>query len=339
LESDWQTFLGNDWPIAGGEIRDVILPHNWESYEGYRCLSHGNLHGEALYRRALKAGGGPVEAERVWIFFEGVGSYATVRLNGREVGRHAGGRTCFRVELTEAWQTDADNLLEVQASHPEKIDDLPYVCGGCWGAPNTEGSQPFGIFRPVHLVKTGRSCLVPFGLHIWTTEITEEQSTLAGTVEIDALEGGKILRMECRIRETGSGDPVSEWTQELKIVASGLHKEELRVPMIKDPRLWHPDHPHCYSLEVRLLDETGAMQDQDQTVFGIRETQWPHLANPDLNLNVRGLPKNDDGVDWIKAGPEKEFGTLVTGLREGGCADPLHAKWQTGPKRGPDHQG
>jgi len=61
-----------------------------------------------------------------------VGSYATVILNGKPVGSHAGGRTTFTLDVTNAIKTDgSQNQLEVEASHPANIKDLPWVCGGC----------------------------------------------------------------------------------------------------------------------------------------------------------------------------------------------------------------
>lgn len=48
---------------------------------------------------------------------------------------------------------------------------MPWVCGGCsseWGF--SEGSQPFGIFRPVTLEITDNIRIEPFGVHIWNTD-------------------------------------------------------------------------------------------------------------------------------------------------------------------------
>jgi beta-galactosidase/beta-glucuronidase len=103
--------------------------------------------------------------------FEGVGSYATVWLNGKPVGKHAGGRTSFTLDVTDAIVLNGSNILAVRADHPAMIKDLPWLCGGCsddrgW----SEGSQPLGIFRPVHLVITNPVRVEPFGVHIWNDE-------------------------------------------------------------------------------------------------------------------------------------------------------------------------
>jgi beta-galactosidase len=56
--------------------------------------------------------------KRYFLWFEGVGSYATVWLNGRQVGYHAGGRTSFTLDVTDAVKAGKQNLLAVRADHP-----------------------------------------------------------------------------------------------------------------------------------------------------------------------------------------------------------------------------
>src|SRR5690606_30863254 len=92
LNTGWQTIMDqNDSArYAGfqsmafktdGDWQKVNVPHNWDRYEGYRRLLHGNLHGYSWYRKqfSLKH---PQAKNRFFLFFEGVGSYATVWLNG-----------------------------------------------------------------------------------------------------------------------------------------------------------------------------------------------------------------------------------------------------------------
>src|SRR5690606_32863697 len=153
----------------------VSVPHNWDQYYGYRRHQHGNLHGSAWYRKELNI---PSEnkTKQYALFFEGVGSYATVWVNGNKVGKHQGGRTTFTLDITDAIQFDRSNSIVVKADHPPFIADLPWVCGGCsgeWGF--SEGSQPLGIFRPVSIIVTNPIKVEPFGVHVWNAnDISEE---------------------------------------------------------------------------------------------------------------------------------------------------------------------
>ena len=97
-----------------------------------------------------------------------MGSYATVWVNGKKAGYHAGGRTTFTLDITDLIQTGKPNVLAVRADHPAGIKDLPWVCGGCSDERGfSEGSQPMGIFRPVQLVITNSARIEPFGVHAW----------------------------------------------------------------------------------------------------------------------------------------------------------------------------
>ncbi|HWJ28319.1 MAG TPA: hypothetical protein VNS32_17370, partial [Flavisolibacter sp.] len=61
INNDWHTAANDTDPNAyqgfereGFSDRDwekVDVPHNWDQYEGYRRLKHGNRHGYAWYRK------------------------------------------------------------------------------------------------------------------------------------------------------------------------------------------------------------------------------------------------------------------------------------------------
>jgi beta-galactosidase len=106
-----------------------------------------------------------------------VNSYATVWLNGRQVGAHAGGLTTFTIDVTDAVRYGAANLLAVRADDPRHIQDLPWVSGDDSDVLGfAEGSQPLGIFRPVHVIQTAALRVEPFGVDVWCGATTSEQS-------------------------------------------------------------------------------------------------------------------------------------------------------------------
>ncbi|MDR3366881.1 MAG: hypothetical protein LBO71_07945, partial [Prevotellaceae bacterium] len=41
---------------AAAGWKKVDVPHNWEDYQGYRRMRHGNLHGYAWYRKEFTVG-------------------------------------------------------------------------------------------------------------------------------------------------------------------------------------------------------------------------------------------------------------------------------------------
>jgi beta-galactosidase len=284
LNDNWKTTMVETNPNSDQDFsmnskadanwKTVNVPHNWDQYEGFRQMKHGNLHGTAWYSRILKIGK-QQKGKRLFLFFEGVSSYATVWVNGKKVGKHKGGRTTFTLDITDAVKFNADNKILVKAAHPAFISDLPWVCGGCsgeWGF--SEGSQPMGIFRPVTLVITDEVRIEPFGVHIWNDKsVSKEQAILHTTTEIRNYSASDrtITVVNTLFDKTG------------KEVASAkssvlLSKETKEIPQtllaIKKPKLWSPGNPNLYQLRT-TISENGKTIDELTTPYGIRWISWP----------------------------------------------------------------
>ncbi|WPU92392.1 malectin domain-containing carbohydrate-binding protein [Mucilaginibacter sabulilitoris] len=273
------------------------IPHNWDTYEGYRRLKHGNKHGYAWYRKVFAL---PVKqtGKRYFLWFEGVGSYATVWLNGRQVGYHAGGRTTFTLDVTDVIKAGKQNLLAVRADHPAYIKDLPWVCGGCSDETGfSEGSQPMGIFRPVHLIVTNPVRIEPFGVHIWNdTTVSEKSATLNLETEIknygNLSANVKIVNILVdekgkSVAQTGSTGNVESGD---KIVVKNALKN------VKNIHLWSLNDPYLYNLITQIW-ENGTLKDQIKTPYGIRWISWPiGRNNGDNRFYLNGKPVFINGV-------------------------------------------
>jgi len=271
LNDNWLTSIAgtNSW-------KRVNVPHNWDDYYGYRRLVHGNLHGDALYKKTFEIKQSK-QGKRFFLFFEGVGTYATITLNNKQVGSHAGGRTTFTIDVTDAIKTDGTkNQLQVTASHPANIKDLPWVCGGCSDERGfSEGSQPMGIFRPVHLIVTDDARIVPFGVHAYssikngtaylninTTVKTHrrDRNIFVHTFLLD--EKGKI------VMEDNTGQYFAE-ADSLTIQQSNK---------INNVQLWSPSNPYLYRI-VTYLEENSQVIDKIETSFGFRTINWKNSTH------------------------------------------------------------
>ncbi|MDE6394175.1 MAG: beta-galactosidase, partial [Duncaniella sp.] len=284
----WTTRLADNKTTA----RTVDLPHNWDDYYGYRQLTHGNLHGTAEYSRQFDVVKGP-EGKRYFLNLEGVGTYATVKLNGHDLGRHPSGRTTLTFDVTDFLNFDSPNTLEITAEHPEMISDMPWVCGGCsseWGF--SEGSQPFGIYRPVELEITDEVRIEPFGVHIWNnaacdsvyieTEIKNYGSTPA---EIDFI--SKFSNAD--------GRQIFRLTEKLTL-AAGETKTVRQSSAVSDVRRWSPDDPYLYKLSS-IIKRNGKSTDEVTTPYGIRNFSWPVKRNDGYGrFYMNGKPIFINGV-------------------------------------------
>ena len=298
LDDGWRTSLDSaEWKV-------VDVPHNWDDYGGYRRLRHGNLHGVAWYRRGL-AMDAVETGKRYFLFFEGVGSYATVWVNGILVGRHAGGRTTFTIEITSVIHT-GKNVISVRADHPAFIKDLPWVCGGCSDDRGfSEGSQPMGIFRPVHLVVTNGTRVVPFGVHVWNdtamrvyveTEVSGRRGVVVNRV-VDR--GGREVR---RVETGFGGDGVVKQAME----GRGLMR-------------WSLDDPYLYTLVTEVV-VGGKVVDRVQTPLGVRVVKWSgsRLLVNGKPVFINGIAEYEHRLGGSHAFSDEEIKARVGQIRAAG---------------------
>ncbi|OCX53036.1 glycoside hydrolase [Mucilaginibacter sp. PPCGB 2223] len=252
--------------------KSVDVPHNWDEYEGYRRLKHGDRHGYAWYRKsfAVKI----IPGKRYSLYFEGVGSYATVWLNGKQVGYHAGGRTTFTLDVTDAIK--AQNILAVRADHPDHIQDLPWVCGGSSDEVGfSEGSQPIGIFRPVHLVVTNAVRVQPFGVHIWNdTTVSERSATVNIETEVKNYKNSAASITISNKLIDKEGKIVAKAYTDLTLNRGESTTTQYGIGF-KNVHLWSLQDPYLYRLVTEVLDENKNVIDRETTPYGIRRISWP----------------------------------------------------------------
>lgn len=285
------TYKINTW-------KKVNVPHNWDQYEGYQRKLHGNKHGFAWYRKTFKSNEMKT-GKRFFLYFEGVGSYATIWLNGKKVGYHAGGRTTFTIDVTSTIKlNNQDNLLAVRADHPANIQDLPWVDGGCSTERGfSEGSQPMGIFRPVHLIVTSDVRIEPFGVHIWNDDQISEKSAvlnLATTVKNYSAKPKSITIYNQLFDAEGNIE--TALPKKITISAGKEIVVKQNTAEIKNPKLWSVENPYLYTLKTSII-ENGKVIDEIKTPYGIRWISWPigEKANQKVFL-LNGKPVFINGI-------------------------------------------
>ncbi|RZK40994.1 MAG: DUF4982 domain-containing protein [Pedobacter sp.] len=256
--------------------KKVNVPHNWDQYEGYQRKLHGNKHGYAWYRKTFKTNETKV-GKRFFLYFEGVGSYATIWLNGKKVGYHAGGRTTFTLDVTHAIKLqNQDNLLAVRADHPANIQDLPWVDGGCSTERGfSEGSQPMGIFRPVTLVVTNDVRIEPFGVHVWNNDKVSEREAslnLATTLRNYSTAAKQVVVVNSLLDKKGKIVATVKNTETVSPGKQIVVKQNTKS--FSNVNLWSTENPYLYTMKTSLL-VNGKLIDELSTPYGIRWISWP----------------------------------------------------------------
>ena len=300
LDKGWKTWLCDKSAYGHTDNAPTVvdIPHNWDDYYGYRQLTHGNLHGTAMYEKIFTLDNSqfPISdssfGKRYFLRFEGVGTYATVTLNGKDFGRHPVGRTTLTLDVTEALKP-GENRLVVKAEHPEMIADMPWVCGGCsseWGF--SEGSQPLGIFRPVVLEATDEIRIEPFGVHIWNDD-------KAGTVfvETEVKNYGKTTETVEVVNKFSNADGKQVFRLTEKVTLQpGERKVVKQQSPVQNPVLWSTENPYLYKL-ASMIKRGKSTTDEISTPFGIRTVSWPvKRKDGDGRFYLNGQPVFINGV-------------------------------------------
>lgn len=310
LDADWQTVMHEDDStryqgfeqasyVGAGDWKSVNVPHSWDQYGGYRRMLRGNQFGHAWYRKVFTVQQ-KQEGKRFYLFFEGVGSYATVWLNGKQVGYHAGGRTTFTLDVSEAIHADGrPNVLAVRADHPPLIRDLPWVDGGGSAERGfSEGSQPMGIFRPVSLIVKNEINIAPFGVHYWNDETADKNAAkIQQTVEVvNASEKARQLTILTIMRDA-TGKQVHRTKDVHHIQAHATSEFTLSTISVTRPNLWDTENPYLYTMET-IVQEGRKLLDKIETPYGIRSIRWPKGLKPigTNQLLVNGKPVFIHGI-------------------------------------------
>lgn len=300
--------LNQDWQVTFGKTSEdsitkkmgtfrVNVPSNLDDYYGYRQLKHGNLHGTATYEKHFSVH--KQTGKRYFLQLEGVGTFATVKVNRKSYPKELVGRTSFTLDISDALR-EGDNALNIKVEHPAMQTNNPWPCGGCsseWGF--SEGSQPFGIFRPVSLIETDEVRVEPFGVHVWNNEACDSvfvdtevknYSDHEQTIEVIsklALSSGKTA-----FRQTGKITLKAGETQVVRHQAK-----------VSDAHLWGITDPYLYTLSS-IIKREGKTIDDVATPFGIRTISWPVLRQKQAALRGDSTQMDKkDGRFYLNGSP------------------------------------
>ena len=278
LNEGWKAWLTE----APDSVVSTTLPHNFDDYYGYRQLRHGNLHGKATYEKTFTTE--KQEGKRYFLQFEGIGTYATVTLNGHQYPEELVGRTVWTLDITDALH-HGENKLKIDVNHPAMQTASPWVCGGCsseWGF--SEGSQPFGIFRPVTLVETDNVRIEPFGVHIWNNAACD--SVFIETEVKNYTQQEQTIELVNKFT-LASGKQVFRHAETLSLHA-GETRTIRHAERIENAHRWSLEEPYLYNLSTMIKRE-GKTTDEVRTPFGIRSISWPVLRkNGDNRFYLNG---------------------------------------------------
>ena len=300
--------LNQDWQVTFGKTSEdsitkkmgtfrVNVPNNLDDYYGYRQLKHGNLHGTATYEKHFSVH--KQTGKRYFLQLEGVGTFATVKVNRKSYPKELVGRTSFMLDISDALR-EGDNTLNIKVEHPAMQTNNPWPCGGCsseWGF--SEGSQPFGIFRPVSLIETDEVRVEPFGVHVWNNEACD--SVFVDTEVKNYSDHEQIIEV---ISKLALSSGKTAFRQAGKITLKAGETQVVRhQAKVSDAHLWGITDPYLYTLSS-IIKREGKTIDDVATPFGIRSISWPVLRQKQAALRGDSAQMDKkDGRFYLNGSP------------------------------------
>lgn len=273
LVRDQWTNLNGRWECAvsgrgqtafpGGPTQPILVPFCLESKLGgvQRLLKPDEV---LWYRRSFPAR--PAEGQRTLLHFEAVDYRCEVFVNGKSVGTHVGGNTPFHFDVTPQLKEGANELVV-------RVED------------ETEGWQ-----------LRGKQTLTPRGIWytqvsgIWQTvwlESVPERYIADLKIATDAAQG--TIRVRPRLGGKGEARTVRVVARDgTKPVAEAEGDGESLTLTVPEAKLWTPDTPFLYDLDVTLLDAGKRPLDTVKSYAGIRTLGKARDANGHLRLTLNG---------------------------------------------------
>ncbi|SMO62065.1 glycoside hydrolase family 2 protein [Fodinibius sediminis] len=253
---EWQNLNGLwDFKISrkgddGGEYnRKILVPYPVESALSGIKKKVGAAN-RVWYRRTFRVDN-PHENGRVLLHFGASDWETDVRINGSYVGKHRGGYDSFTFDITD-YLKDSGQEIELTVWDPTDLGHQPvgkqtHDPRSIWYTAVT------GIWQTVWLE------YVPHG-YISDLKITPDVDNSRVKVELET--EGLSPDHKIRVAALKEGDTVGE--------SRGNPAQTFIIPL-EDPRLWSPETPFLYDLEVELLDSEGTVVDRVSSYFGMRK--------------------------------------------------------------------
>ena len=294
INNGWRFLKGECAQAADSAFDDtrwepVSLPHTWNT-DAYTVRNY--YQGPAWYRREVNI---PYEwdGKRIFLHLEGVSKAASVYVNGKHVGEHAGGYTACTFDLTPYLHAGAGNTLAIRADNGRQ--DI---------APLSADFTFFGgIYRDVWL--TALETLHfrmdnhgSDGIFITTPRVSAEEATVAVSGEVTNDGSDKTAVQVTTTIYAPDGSLLQTLQQSLRLKPGETLAFQTQSKTIHNPLLWTPETPNLYRVETCLTDrKTKAVLDRQEHYTAFRWFRFDGNEGFFLNdrpYKLRGICRHQD---------------------------------------------
>lgn len=205
------------------------------------------------------------EGERLMLHFGAVDTEATVWVNGKKAGRHRGGYTPFRFDITQLLEPGKPQTLVVRAdddpqdlTKPRGKQDWQLEPHSIWYPRTT------GIWQTVWMERVPPT---------WLSYVRWSSALERWEILLEARVGGRARNdLRLRVRLEANEQLIAE--DSYAVVAGEIRRSiTLSDPGIDDYRnelLWRPSHPMLIDARLDLIDGAGNVLDRLKSYTAIR---------------------------------------------------------------------
>jgi len=277
LQRGWK-FIQDDQLSDGAALAStaanwetVNLPHTWNAEAAGTGAGQPYKRGLGWYRLEFDT---PAVGARHWLEFGAASLVADVWLNGQKLGRHQGGFTQFRFDVTNVLAPAGRNVLlvKVDNSQPTSDNDVTAIppLGG-------DFIMYGGLYRHVSLISTRDPVHFDLadmggpGVYATTNSVSGKSATInvRAKLKSDSNEEGNYIVRASLIEADGR---VAESVQETISLRAGSNPAVTRNLQLNEAHLWQGiDDPYQYKLVAELARADGQVIDRVVQDFGVRE--------------------------------------------------------------------
>ena len=283
LKGDSEAQVWNkDFDDSAWEV--VSLPHGIE-YLPVEASGCANYQGIVWYRKHFTPSN-ELKGKRLFLHFEAIMGKSEVYLNGKLIKKHYGGYLPVIADITDGIEWDSENVIAVKA---DNSDDPTYPVG-----------KPQSLLDYTYFGGIYRDCWLIAHNDVFITNANYENEVAGGGLFISydrVSEESAIINLKAHIRNQSSkrqkitiefqlkekeGNTVLTTAKSLT-VQRGKANYAVSSMKVDAPKLWSPETPYLYYLDILVKDASGQTIDGYRQRLGIRSIEFKQTEGLWLN--------------------------------------------------------
>lgn len=312
----------------------VSLPHTWNDQDGADGWSGKDEGGEDYYRglsgyrKTALFSKSIYEGKSVFIEFEGANTVTELYVNGRFAGRHEGGYSAFRFDITSLLNLEEENVFAVKVNNAPTDYIAPITNQG-------DFTKMGGIYRDVKIIITDpiHLDLMDYGssgVYVTPKNISESRAQTDVLVKL-ANDGAGERAVDVTVNIFDMDGNLCAFTSRGILLQEGKKNQIECTMFVENPVLWNgTENPCRYTAEI-VVGADGKIFDRYMQKFGIRTYSIDPENGFFLNgkyLDLRGVNYHQDSYEngWAMTNGQRERDYAM--IREMGCTSVRMAHYQ-----------